>query len=315
MDIAAVSYRHEALPTVTPATRSPWLNAFTVAVADGDYAAALTALASTATGHAGTAPAAEKRAAVKTTLSNVPDQTLPAAAMWFAAQSSDTAKELGALLLANSYPRHKKEAMSALRRLADDPNWEVREWAGSAAGTIFGRDFDCVLPEMNEWLQDPSQFVRRAVCLAIIGAADDGDPGHAEPLLRLADVLVTDPAEEVKRNTGPFAVGGKLLGRYPEQTLAHVRRWASSDDEMPRWNAAMVFVAANSRKHVDVGLQLLSGLATDKRRPVWMAVASALKHLLKREPERVEKELRRWLKDDRKVPASLALRTITLAER
>lgn len=300
---------------MTSATRAAWLETYGEAIARGDFEGAVAAIESTATAHAGTAPAAEKRAAVKATLRCVKPDRLPEAALWFTSHSSDTAKELGALLLARSYSQHPQDALAALRRLSDDANWEVREWAGSAAGAIFGGYFDEVLPVMRGWLKDESQFVRRAVCLAIVGAADDGAPAKAEPLLALADVLAADPAEEVKRNTGPFAVGGKLLGRYPEQTIAHVRRWANSDDEMLRWNAAMVFVAANSRHHVDTGLEILSDLASDKRRPVWMAVGSALKHLLKREPVRVEKELRIWLQDDRKLPASLAMRTITLKEK
>lgn len=300
---------------MTPATRPGWLVAYGEAVACADFDAALRAIESTATAHAGTAPAAEKRAAVRETLKRLPSKRLTEAALWFANNPSGTAKELGALLLARSYPQHPEEALAALRRLADDPNWEVREWAGSAAGTILAGHFEEVLPEMQDWLLDESQFVRRAVCLAIMGAAEGGDPMKAGPLLAMADVLARDPAEEVKRNTGPFAVGGKLLARYPEQTLAHVRRWAASDDEMLRWNAAMVFVAASSRHHVDAGLEILSGLASDRRQPVWMAVGSALKHLLKRQPERVEKELRIWMQDERKLPASLAMRTITLKEK
>jgi hypothetical protein len=147
-----------------------------------------------------------------------------------------------------------------------------------------------------------------------MGAADKRHPERAEPLLALADVLVQDAAEEVKRNAGPFAVGGALLGRYPEETLARVRAWASAEDLMPRWNAAMVFVAANARKHVEPGLEVLSALAMDGRRPVWMAVGSALKNLVKHDPDRVVPELRKWLRDDRKLPASLALRHITARE-
>jgi hypothetical protein len=74
----------------------------------------------------------------------------------------------------------------------------------------------------------------------------------------------------------------------------------------------MVFVAANSRNHIEDGLAILSGLASDRRRPVWMAVGSALKHLVNRDPDRVVPELRAWLLDDRKLPASLALRQVTL---
>jgi hypothetical protein len=313
--MAAVLYGCEGQSAVTPISGKGWLHTFARAVSSEDLEAALHAIDQTATSHAGTAPAAEKRAAVQEVLSRLSEERLPEAALWFASRDSATAKELGALLLAQSYPQHPVRALAGLRRLADDPNWEVREWAGSALGQVFARDFDTVLPEMRDWLRDESQFVRRAVCLAIMGAADSGDPKQAEPLLALADELARDRAEEVRRNTGPFAVGGRLLARYPEPTLAHVRRWASSDDEMLRWNAAMVFVAANSRHHVEAGLEILSGLALDRRRSVWMAVASALKHLLKREPARVEKELRVWLSDDRKLPASIALRTVSLNEK
>lgn len=299
---------------MTPNTRPDWLTFYGDAVATGDLDAALRAIESQATSHAGTAPAAEKRAAVKETVKRLPAERLPETSLWFANNGSATAKELGALLLARSYPQHQRQAIAALRRLANDANWEVREWAGSATGIVFDNHFDDVLREVQDWLRDGSQFVRRAVCIALMGAADARRPERAESLLALADVLAGDPAEEVKRNTGPFAVGGALLGKYPERTLEHVRRWAASDEEIRRWNAAMVFVAANSRKHIGVGLTILSGLATDKCRPVWMAVASALKHLIKRDPDRVVPELRKWLLDDRKLPASLAMRVITLRE-
>jgi 3-methyladenine DNA glycosylase AlkD len=300
---------------VTPTTHPEWLTSYGEAISAGDLDAALDAIESQATSHAGTAPAAEKRAAVKETLRRLPTERLPETALWFANHESDTAKELGALLLSRSYPLHPREAIAALRRLADDGNWEVREWAGSATGDVFASDFDTLLPEMQDWLRDDSQFVRRAVCIALMGAADDKHPERAGQLLALADVLAGDPAEEVKRNTGPFAVGGALLGKYPQQTLDHIRRWAASDEEIRRWNAAMVFVAANSRKHVSEGLAILSALAADKRRPVWMAVGSALKQLIKRDPDRVVPELHKWLLDDRKLPASLAMRTITLKEK
>jgi phytoene/squalene synthetase len=74
----------------------------------------------------------------------------------------------------------------------------------------------------------------------------------------------------------------------------------------------MVFVAANAREHVAAGLEILSALATDKRRPVWMAVSSAARNLAKRDPESTVPELRRWLLDERKLPASLALRHVMI---
>ncbi|MDO8615733.1 MAG: hypothetical protein Q7T33_08365 [Dehalococcoidia bacterium] len=39
-----------------------------------------------------------------------------------------------------------------------------------------------------------------------------------------------------------------------------------------------------------------------------MAVAAALKNLVRRDPERVAPEIRKWLADERKLPAALALR-------
>jgi hypothetical protein len=40
-----------------------------------------------------------------------------------------------------------------------------------------------------------------------------------------------------------------------------------------------------------------------------MAVASALRNLVKGAPERVVPELRSWLNDNRKLPAALALKS------
>ncbi len=300
---------------MTSITRPEWLETFGDAIASGDRSGALRALQSQATSHAGTAPAAKKRAAVKETLARVQAEALPGIALWFARHERDSAKELGALMLAKSYAQHPGEAITELRRLAADANWEVREWAGSATGNAFGDHFDELYPVMEDWLRDPSQFVRRAVAIALMGAADKKRPERAGPLLALADMLVRDPAEEVKRNTGPFAVGNALLGQYPAETLEHVKAWARSDEQIVRWNAAMVFVAANARKHVAAGLEILSALAADKRRPVWMAVSSAAKNLAKRDPERAVPELRRWLLDERKLPASLSLRHVTIKEQ
>jgi HEAT repeat protein len=296
-------------------TRPDWLEAFGDSVASGDLEGALSALQSQATSHAGTAPAAEKRAAVRETLARVQARAQPGIALWFARHEGDSAKELGALMLAKSYDQHPGEAITELRRLTSDANWEVREWAGSATGDVFGDHFDELYSVMEDWLRDPSQFVRRAVAIALMGASDRKHPERAEPLLTLADTLVRDPAEEVKRNTGPFAVGNALLGKYPAETLEHVRAWARTDEEIVRWNAAMVFVAANARKHVAAGLEILSALAADKRRPVWMAVSSAAKNLARRDPDSAVPELRRWLLDERKLPASLALRHVTIKEQ
>ncbi len=299
---------------VTTADPNDWLADFSTAVGEGDHTRALATLEARATAHAGTPNAADKRAAARAlfrALDDRPDD-LVRWTRWLAGQPGPTAKEMAAVLIPRSYPLHPDEAQALLLRLADDANWEVREWAGSAAGELLAAHFDELYPVLESWVSHPSQFVRRAVAIAVMGAADKRHPERCEPLFRLIEPLVADRAEEVRRNLGPFAVGGALLRKYPQETLARVREWARSDDEMVRWNAAMVFVAAEARKHVGAALEILSDLARDRRRLVWMAISSAARNLVKRDPERALPVLRAWLQDERKLPAALALRHTTI---
>jgi HEAT repeat protein len=235
-------------------------------------------------------------------------KALAAWCRWLAAQEGPTAKELLCVLLPSYYARAPKQALGWLKTLSDDGNWEVREWAASALGELLDARFDELLPVAQTWVRDDSQFVRRAVAVGAKYAAQRKRPERGGPLLALIEPLVTDRAEEVRRNLGPFAIGDGYLRSYPRETLAAVRRWARDDDEQSRWNAAMVFAAAQAQHHVDEALAVLSDLARDKRRYVWMAVSSALRNLVKRAPGRVVPEVETWLADERKLPAALALR-------
>jgi 3-methyladenine DNA glycosylase AlkD len=289
-----------------------WLLTFTEAVAAGDRERALATLGARATAHAGTPKSAEKQAAAREIMAACGGKPKPLRdwTNWLAEQASPTAKELLAVMLVPAYAHQRKQAVDWLQRLADDENWEVREWAASAIGELANAHYDDWLPLLRDWVRHESQFVRRAVAVGAKYAVQKRRPGRCEELLDLIEPLVTDRAEEVRRNLGPFAVGTGFLASCPDETLARVRRWAAADDEQSRWNAAMVFSAANARKHIDAGLEILSGLASDQRRYVWMAVGAAARNLAKREPDRVVPELRRWLEDDRRLPAALALRGI-----
>jgi 3-methyladenine DNA glycosylase AlkC len=288
---------------------APWLAEFASAVSANDPARAIELMEMRATAHAGTPPSGEKIAAVAAIRGHFgsrPDD-LVRWAVWMAEQPGPTARELGALMLAQTYPHHKEEALPLLQQLADDGHWEVREWAGSAAGELLSRHFEEMYPVLMRWAGGRSELARRAVAVAVRGATDSRKPEHCEALFALIEPLVTDRAEYVRRNTGPFAVG-KMLHHYPETTLRRVREWASREDEMSRWNAAMVFTSASARNHVDAALEILSELARDERRLVRTAVAAALRNLIKRDGDRVVPELREWLKDERKPAAELALR-------
>ena len=289
-----------------------WVNAFAEAASRDERDRAIEIIEARVTAHAGTANASDKRAAAKALFRVLAERPadLVSWARWLAARDSATARELAAVVLTRTYASHQEEAAALLRQLCDDANWEVREWAGSAAGELLNQQFDELYPVVEGWASDPSQFVRRGVAIAVMGAADARRPERCEPLFRLIEPLVFDRAEEVRRNVGPFAVGAMLLRRYPEETITRVRRWAQSEDEMARWNAAMVFVAAEAKNHVEAALEILSALARDHRRLVWMAVSSAARNLVKRDPDRVAPALRAWLADDRKLPAALALRSV-----
>ena len=294
-----------------PAT---WLADFTDAVTHDDLAAAVAAIDSQKTAHAGTAKAADKRAAARQLTQSLGAQPTELF-RWgadLADHASPNARELASIIVPQTYADRGEDAMSTLHRLAHDDNWEVREWAAGGAGQILDEHFDRAMPTLASWSTDPSQHVRRAAAVATMGAAHADRPERCEPLFALLEPLLTDDAEEVRRNLGPFAIGGAMLRHYPEQTIARARRWAQSEDEMVRWNTAMVFVAANAKDHIDDALDILSGLASDGRKRVWMAVSSALRNIAKRDPDRVVPVLRTWLEDDRKLPAALALRHTTL---
>jgi 3-methyladenine DNA glycosylase AlkC len=288
---------------------TPWLAELAAAIAADDPGRAIEVIEARATAHAGTPPSAEKAAAVAAIRSHFgshPD-ALARWACWMAEQPGPTAKEIGALLLAHTYPQHKDEALRLLQGLAADDNWEVREWAGSAAGELLGRHFEEMCPVLMRWTSTRSELVRRAVAIAVRSATDRRKPERCEALFALLEPLLSDRAVYVRQNTGPFAVG-KMLHHYPEATLTRVREWSTRTDEMSRWNAAMVFVSAAARDHIDAALEILSELARDERPLVRTAVSSALRNLVKRDPDRVIPELRKWLRDERKRAAELALR-------
>ena len=294
-------------------TADPWLADFRDLLASGRREEAFVLLESRSTAHAGTPKSAEKLAAAKLLIEQDggrPEELL-ASAEELAASSSPTRRELACVLLPACYESARTRVQSLMPVLADDAHWEMRLWAGSHLfAALLGRHLDDLYPIYQRWASHESQFVRLAVATSVRDPAHRDHPERAEPFFDLIEPLLSDRAHEVQRNLGPFAIGDAMLRFFPMPTLERVRAWARSDDEVVRWNAAMVFSAAEARKHVDVALEVLSDLARDRRRFVWQAVSSALGNLAKGDPERLAPILRSWLADERKLPAALALRRI-----
>lgn len=294
-----------------------WLDRINRALQANDYQAALVIYNERATPHTGAPNATDKRAALRLVCERLHDaaQRLAFAETAFAHDTSGT-RSLAAMVARYVYAQFPDQVVALLYRLADDANWEVREWAGSAAGFTLGDNFEQFYPTIQTWTKDPSANVRRAVAIATMDAADRKKPERAEPLLALLDPLIGDRDEYVRKNLGPFAIGACLISYYPQPTIARLLHWLETDDsEATRWNLAMVFSAGQAKKQIDLGLHILTALAADPRRFVWRATVLPLRNLAKADRARVTALLESWRDDPaRQQVAEEALRYIAKDE-
>src|SRR5712691_2025358 len=206
-------------------------------------------------------------------------------------------------------PARPDEAVTSWLQLADHPDWERREAAATMLSELLLTDFETFYPKCLAWVHHLSENVRRAVVVGMKVAAKARVPAWGENFLDLIDPLMSDRSLYVRKNLGPFAIGDGLLRYYPQLTLQRLATWAKQPDPQTRWNVAMAFSAAEGAKHVDVALPILSALATDERRFVWRAVASAMRNLGRRRPEQVRPVLEEWLHDEqRRRAAEVAMR-------
>jgi len=215
-----------------------------------------------------------------------------------------SARDLAAMIIAALIPPmkpHKDEELERLvLRLADDEHWETRESAAGILARALSSDFEGSYAMLSRWTRHPSENARRAVAVGVKLAAKERAPGRGTRYLDLIEPLLGDRAPYVRKNLGPFAIGDALLRYYPRETLDRLTRWADEEPEEVRWNVAMVFSAAEGAKHAADALRILERLATDERRFVRRAVASALKKLAKRRPDEVIPVLRGWTDDCRR---------------
>jgi HEAT repeat protein len=225
---------------------------------------------------------------------------------------SPKVRDVGALLAAKLiptlYPINQQEVREILARIADDPDWEVRESAAHVYLQLVKIDFNAAFSLLNEWVVHPSENIRRAAAITIKKIGKQRRPEWGARLLDIIEPLLSDRNAYVRKNLGAFAIGDGLLRYYPELTLERLRIWASWEDEQVRWNVAMVFSAAEAAHHMDEAIAILGQLAGDKRRFVWRAVASAMRNLGRRCPECIFPVLSNWLNDpNRYQPAHAAL--------
>ncbi len=195
------------------------------------------------------------------------------------AREEHVARVIACGLVSSGWKLDRKATLRRMRVLAEDPDWEVREWAADLYAGVLALDFERVLPLYRKWVDDGSEELRRAIALALGKRAKARLDSEAAPMLAIMEVLMAMPGSYLQKNLGPFALGGGFLSRFPEQTLALCRRLSHRKSEEVRWNVAMAFTSAAARKHPEVGEEILERLADDARPRVVRAVAKARKNL------------------------------------
>jgi hypothetical protein len=188
----------------------------------------------------------------------------PAAEAWFPILRVSTvsgARQVAAQLAGYLWPDHP-EITASVWTLADDPDWEVREWAVGPFVALGVAQVEA-WASFRDWAERGSDGVKRALAVALKHAAHSGRV-DAAPILQVADALAMSESEYVRKNLGPFGIGDGVLPCFPHETLVHLDAWAHSAAWPARWNAAAVFTAKKARPWGDSARAFLATLAGDR---------------------------------------------------
>ncbi|ACL60093.1 HEAT repeat domain-containing protein [Methylobacterium nodulans] len=134
------------------------------------------------------------------------DRLGPAEIALLAAHPSDTVRGWACFMIgARDMPL--PERLTAIRPLADDHHFGVREWAWLAVRPAIAADLDAAFAGLTGWTGDPSERIRRFACEAtrprgvwcrhLAALKADPQPGRA-----LLDPLRADPSAYVQNSVG-----------------------------------------------------------------------------------------------------------------
>ncbi len=120
---------------------------------------------------------------------------------------SDTVRGWACFIIGAAQGMGLAERLAAIRTLADDAHFGVREWAWLAVRPHLAADLDHAITLLAGWTADPSERLRRFACEAIRPrgvwcahiAALKQQPGRALPVLA---PLKSDPARYVQDSVG-----------------------------------------------------------------------------------------------------------------
>lgn len=188
-----------------------------------------------------------------------------------------TSRRIGISLVVHGWPN--KEIEKLIKVSADDEDWQVRETAAGVFASLLEKDFEHFSRLFVKWVSSESVNVKRAIALAVKYDSKSEDEKKWKTYFKLIDPLMSEEAEYIRKNLGPFAIGDGLLLRFPKQTLEVSQKWAQSQNENVKWNTAMIFTAAAARKFPKEGRKILSQLIEDESKIVSKAAQKAIKNL------------------------------------
>jgi len=258
-------------------------------VIDKDYLSIISILEKVKTSHANTAKTKDKRftineiAKVITANSKNHDKDFLTAGSMFCKQKEAVSKEIGVALIWRGYKTNPEKVKDILLKIADDTNWEVREYAGSAFANALFHNHD-FFETLLIWANHPSENVRRAVVFSALALRDKKNLSKAFSLL---GILMFDSSKYVKKNLGPFILGSYFGNKFPKETLKQLHKWSKIRDENVRWNIIMAFNNSFGNKYPVEALNILKYFAGDVNLSVRRALFSTLNFLSKRHKELV----------------------------
>ena len=174
-----------------------------------------------------------------------------------------------------------KSTVRSLRIAANSDDWERREYAGFALRDLIELHFDEGIRLTHNWATDPSDRIRRALCLSCMQRKKYTTPRKVRTILKRLRPIMNDESLYVRKCCGPFVVG--YLGyTYPTITLPWLASQAKKSNLNIRTNVAKAFSQALGGRHPHDALQILNLLSSDPRPRLRAAVASALRNVLRR---------------------------------
>jgi len=259
------------------------------AIKKNDLKNIITILEKYKTGHAGTAKTKDKRFVVKEFVNFIESNSKDPAKDFFINGNAlcnlnePAAKEIGVSLIWRGYKHSSAKVKKQLLKIADDPNWEVREYAGNAFAAVLKENNE-LHSQMLQWTKHRSENVRRAVVFSAIGLRNEIDIKKAFAIFQ---PLMYDKSRYVKKNLGPFILGCYFGNAFPHEVIKQLEKWSKIKDEHFRWNIIMSFNNSFGNKYPDEALDVISLFLNDDKKTVERAVKSTLNHLSKRHKSKV----------------------------